>query len=200
MRHTLRAAALTGFLVAATLRAQTAELTLRPGDLIDLKVHPETTLGGAVPVDERGFATFPILGVRAVGGLPWSAVRDSVIAAYRRELRDPVVTLTPLRRVTVLGSVNRAGVYHVDPTLPLAGAIALAEGAAEEGDLRRVRVVRDGRTVLADVPIERLLADLDIRPGDQLFVDRRGWWDRNSGPVVAAAVSAVAIAVTVLSR
>ena len=200
MRRRLNSVAFACALLAAPLGAQGAVVTLHPGDLIDLKVHPEAALSGAVPVDERGIATFPILGPRLVGGLAWTEVRDAVIAAYRRELRDPVITLTPLRRISVLGAVNKAGIYLVDPTLPLAGAIALAEGASEEGDLRRVRVVREGRTLVADVPVERLLIDADVRSGDQLFVERRGWWSRNSPSVVGALISAVAIVISVSAR
>jgi polysaccharide export outer membrane protein len=187
-------------MIAAPGGAQGRGVTLHPGDVIELKVHPEAVLSGPVPVDERGIATFPILGPRPVGGVAWSEVRDAVIAAYRRELRDPVITLTPLRRISVLGAVNKAGIFLVDPTLPLAGAIALAEGASEEGDLRRVRVLREGRTLVADVPVERLLIDADVRSGDQLFVERRGWWARHSGAVVGALISAVSIVVSVSAR
>jgi len=188
------------FAALRSVAAQSVVLTLYPGDLIDLKVHPETTLSGPVPVDERGIATFPVLGPRPVAGLPWAQVRDAVLADYRRELRAPVITLTPLRRVSVLGAVQKAGIYLVDPTLPLAGAIALAEGASEEGDLGRVRVVREGRTLLANVPVERLVVDADVRSGDQLFVERRSWWSLNSGTVVGALISAVAIVVSVATR
>lgn len=181
------------------LWAQGVSFALQPGDLIELKVYPEASLSGSVSVDERGVATFPILGAVRVAGRVWTEVRDSLTAAYGRELRDPVITLTPLRRISVLGSVNKAGVYLVDPTLPMAAAIALAEGASEVGDLRRIRVVRQGRTMVADIPVEQLLADADVRSGDQLFVARRTWWDRNSGAVVAAAVSAMAVAITTLA-
>jgi Tat protein secretion system quality control protein TatD with DNase activity len=63
-----------------------------------------------------------------------------------------------------------------------------------------VRVVREGRTLVADVPVERLLIDADVRSGDQLFVERRGWWSRNSPSVVGALISAVAIVISVSAR
>ena len=186
--------------LAVGASAQVGSLTLRPGDVIAIRVYPDSALSDSVVVDERGAATFRLLGTRPVAGIPWPAVRDSIVAAYARELRDPVLTLTPLRRIAVLGAVKHAGVYLVDPTMSFAMAVSLAEGAAPEGDLHRIRVVREGRTLLAQAPVERLVVDADVRSGDQIFVDRRSWWALNSGAVVGPLISAVAIALSVLAR
>ena len=186
--------------LAVGASAQGGGVTLRPGDVIAIRVYPDSGLSDSVTVDDHGQATFRLLGPRRVAGIPWPAVRDSVAAAYARELRDPVLSLTPLRRIAVLGAVKRAGVYLVDPTMSFATVIALAEGAAPEGDLRRVRVVREGRTLLTRASVERLVVDADVRSGDQIFVDRRSWWALNSGAVVGPLISAVAIAVSVLAR
>lgn len=173
------------------------DLVLRPGDLVNVQIVGEKELAGQFLVDDRGVVVLPLLGARGVTGAPWPQVRDSLLAAYGRELRIPSVQVIPLRRVTVLGHVNLAGMHMVDPHVTLAGAIALAQGATPDGDLQRIRVVRDGTTIVDRAAIEATLTKLGIRSGDQIFVGRRGWWDRNSGTVVGAVISAVALLVTV---
>lgn len=185
---------------ASTLRGQdasAARVVLYPGDVIAVQIAAEKELTGQFVVDDRGIVVLPLLGARTVTGIPWGIARDSLLAAYGRELRFPVVQLTPLRRVTVLGHVNLAGLHLLDPQVTIAGAIAMAQGASLDGDLRRIRVVREGVTIVAAAPIEATVTTLGIRSGDQLFVGRRGWWDRNSGAVVGSLISAVALLVTV---
>src|SRR5262249_60067246 len=134
----------------------------------------------------RGGPRFPCIGLRAVTGTPWEALRDALMTAYTRELRNPSVVLTPMRRVQVLGEVTKPGVYLADPTVSLAGLVALAGGATPGGDLRRIRVVRRGQTIIQSTSVESLLLDAGVRSNDQVFVDRRAWLERN-GPFVRAA-------------
>jgi protein involved in polysaccharide export with SLBB domain len=171
---------------------------LRPGDVIEVFLWRERELSGEYPVDERGMVMLPVIGARSVVGAPWTTVRDSLIVAYSRELRDPGVRLTPKRRVFVLGFVQRPGAYLADPTVPIAGAVALAGGASAEGDLRRVRVMRDGAVYMNSVSLESPLAASDVRSGDHIYVERRGWFDRNSPFFVSAMVGLAGIVVTLL--
>jgi polysaccharide export outer membrane protein len=171
---------------------------LKPGDVVEVFLWREQTLSGEFPVDERGYVVLPVIGSRAVTGAPWPQVRDSLLAAYARELRDQSVRLTPKRRIFVLGFVQEPGAYLADPTVPIAGAIALAGGASGDGDLRRVRVMRDGAVFLDGVSLESPLALADVQSGDQIYVARRGWFDRNSPFFVSAMVGLAGIIVTLI--
>jgi protein involved in polysaccharide export with SLBB domain len=173
-------------------------ITLRPGDLVSLRMWREQTLSGDFLVDERGLVTLPVIGVRNVVSAPWRAVHDSLLAAFSRELQAEGVQLIPKRRIFVLGFVQEPGAYFADPTVPIAGAIALAGGASNEGDLRRVRVLRDGVVLLDGVSLESPLAMTDVQSGDQIYVERRGWFDRNSPFFVSALVSFAGIIVTLI--
>jgi protein involved in polysaccharide export with SLBB domain len=135
-----------------------------------------------------------------VTGVQWLELRDSLLSGYRRELKAPAVTLTPLRRVYVLGEVNRPGVYLADPTLSLAGIVALAGGASPLGDLGKLRVVRQGQTIVERAAIEEQLVRVGIRSEDQVFVDRRNWFELNSTFVASAAISIATILVTFIRR
>jgi protein involved in polysaccharide export with SLBB domain len=187
-------------LAAQSAPAVSDAFALGPGDVIRVKIWREKDLNGDYMVDERGDVTLPLLGARSVTGRPWADLRDSLMVAYRRELKAPSVSLIPLRRVYVLGEVTKPGLYLADPTLPLAGIVALAGGASPLGDLHHTRLVRDGRTVNDAVKIEEAGANIDVRSGDQIIVDQRSWFDRNSTFVASALISVASIVITFLRR
>lgn len=198
--------ALIALFVPALVRAQSAitgdtTFTLEPGDVLQVTVWREKDLTGKFPVDERGRVVLPMIGMLTVTGRPWTTVRDSLLEEYQRQLRNPSVMLTPLRRVQVLGQVTKPGQYFADPTVSLAGLVALAGGATPEGDLRHVRVVRDGKTIVNSMPVESLvLENGTVHSNDQVFVDRQGWLARNGAIAASILVSAAGILVTIIHR
>ncbi len=172
--------------------------SLEPGDVVNVAVWREPDLAGQFIVDEHGRLTLPMLGVIHVIDRPWDDLRDSLVAEYQRQLKNPSVTLTPLRRVQVLGEVSRPGQYLADPTLSLAGLVALAGGATFNGDLHRVRVVRAGKTIVKSASVESLLLRAPIHSDDQVFVDRRAWIERNGAFVASALISTAGIIITII--
>lgn len=178
--------------------ASAADVTLQPGDLIELEIWREEDLSGEFLVDESGTVTLPLVGRFDVRGIPIAQLRDTLIAAYSVELRNPSIIVTPLRRVYVLGEVNEPGLQAVDPTVSLAGAIALAGGATERGDLRRIRVIRNGEEIVNRVRAESALSALDVRSGDQIFVGQRSWFERNTTFLVSAILSGTSLLITLL--
>jgi protein involved in polysaccharide export with SLBB domain len=176
--------------------ADTSSLTLNPGDLVRIQIWREQDLSGDFPVDESGVVTLPLVGPKRVTGTSISVLRDQLIEAYRVHLRNPSINITPLRRVNVLGEVARPGLYPVDPTVSLAGVVALAGGATAIGDLRKIRIVRGGQVLTDHAGAAQTLDSMDVRSGDQIFVDRRGWFDRNSTFVVSALLSITSIVIT----
>lgn len=176
----------------------TSELSLERGDVVRVAVWREPDLSGEFPVDEHGRLTLPLLGPVVVAGRPWQAVQDSLLGIYAAQLRNPSVTLTPLRRVSVLGEVMRPSQYLVDPTTSLAGVVAMAGGATPIGDLHRVRVIRDGQTIVRSASIEALLLHVGVHSNDQVFVDRRSWLELNVALVASATLSAASIIVALL--
>lgn len=171
-------------------------LTLRPGDVLRVKIWREEDLSGEFPVNELGIVTLPLLGAKDVNGVPMRDLRDQLIAEYRIQLRNPSITITPLRHVHVLGRVNQPAMYMIPPTMSLAGAVALAGGASSQGDLRRLRIARDGVIIQDGVPAEATLAQIDVRSGDQIFVERRGWFERNQNFLISTMLSITALAVS----
>jgi polysaccharide export outer membrane protein len=179
---------------------QTDQLTLTAGDVLQIEIWREKDLSGEYPVDEHGNVTLPLLGEKHVTDVPLRELREELIREYRVHLRNPSISIIPLRRVYVLGEVNKPGLYGVDPTVSLAGAIAMAGGANQVGDLRKIRVIRNGAVILDGIAAEIALSSGDVRSGDQIFVDRRSWFDRNSTFLVSALLSVTSIVVTVITQ
>ncbi len=180
--------------------SQSGDIALAPGDIVRISVWREPDLSGDFVVDELGVVTLPLLGKITLLDIPMSKLRDKLVARYSVELRNPSITVTPLRRVYVLGEVTKPGLYAVDPTISLAGVVAMAGGATPTGDLNRLRVVRNGTAILDRAAAGSSLSVIDIRSEDQVFVDRRGWLDRNGALAASAVISVATVAITLLLR
>ena len=179
-------------------RSDPRAAVLRPGDALQVEIWREEELSGEFIVDEDGIVTLPLLGRITVTDVPARELEAELLERYERELRNPSIEITPLRRVYVLGEVNEPGLFAVDPTVTLAGAVAMAGGANMQGDLKRLRIMRDGERLQDDVGPDRDLLSVDIRSGDQIFVDRRGWTDRNSAFLVSATIGIASILIQLL--
>jgi protein involved in polysaccharide export with SLBB domain len=83
----------------------------------------------------------------------------------------------PRFRVSVLGAVQRPGLYYVTPANTLYDVIALAGGFRPEARDDRLRVVRENQVI--DVNARRALesgealSGLRLRSGDQVVVPAR---------------------------
>ncbi len=185
-------------LLEAQTVAPTAPTGLQPGDILEISIWREPDLSGRFPVDTSGRVTLPLIGEQQVSGVPIDQIRDRLLELYREQLRNPSITITPLRRIYVLGQVSRPGLYEVNPTISLAGAIALAGGANPEGDLSNLKVVRDNQVVVDQISSESALASIHVLSGDQIFVGRRSWFERNSTFLVSALLSVTSIVISLM--
>ena len=150
-------------------------------------------MSGDVVVDEEGVATLPRIGARRVANLPADSLRRMLIHTYGKFLRDPAVDITVLRRVTILGAVRTPNVYHIEPTMTVAEALALAGGASPDGKQDQVELRRRGEAVAEKLTRGVRLADTPLRSGDELFVPERSWFSRNAGLIVAGVGTATSI-------
>jgi protein involved in polysaccharide export with SLBB domain len=101
-----------------------------------------------------------------------------VTSFIARFVRMPVVSVRPLVRVAVAGEVTRAGFYPVPADAPLSEVLMVAHGVTASGDLGKVEVKRDRRTLLdprswRDAVSRGLTVDdAGLRDGDAVFVGR----------------------------
>ena len=166
---------------------------VRPGDLIRLKIWREPDMSGDIAVDEEGVTTLPRLGPLRVAGLGADSLKRMLVRSYTKFLRDPSVEITVLRRVTILGAVKTPNVYHIEPTMTVADALALAGGASSDGKQDQVELRRQGDRVAVKLSRRVRLSDTPIRSGDELYVPQRSWISRNAGLLVAGVSAATSL-------
>jgi protein involved in polysaccharide export with SLBB domain len=167
--------------VSQSALAQQDSLTLHPGDILRVQVWPNDSLSGEFTVEETGTVYLPLLGAVRTAGLPISRLRAQLRSSYAEVMKNPVVTVTPVFHVGVLGEVRSPGVYAVTPTQTLLDVIGMAGGFAGAAEADKLRIIRGGQVI--EVDAERALkggegmsqaaeevARLHLRSGDQVLV------------------------------
>ncbi len=151
---------------------------VRYGDVLAVRIWPDIQLGGEFPVEESGMAYLPLIGEVRAAGMPLDELRKELRDRYGQTLKSPVVSVTPMFRVSLLGAVAKPGLYRVDPTQTLLDLVSEAGGFQNDAKADRVRIVREGQVL--EVNARRSLetgADLSVltlQSGDRILVPRRG--------------------------
>jgi protein involved in polysaccharide export with SLBB domain len=151
-----------------------SSLVLRPGDALRITVWPNSELGGEFVIDDAGYVHLPVLADVRVAGIPVDRVREDLRRRYAEGMRNPVVNVTPVFDVIVVGAVQRPGVYSITPTHSLFDVLGMAGGFQGTAAGDRLRIVRPGEVVRFDAvrALERG-EDMDairLRSGDHIVV------------------------------
>lgn len=152
---------------------------LRPGDALAIAIWREPELSDTVRVNERGEVVLPLLGTRSVRGLSPDSLERQLAGEYSEYVKSPAVSITALRRISILGEVKRPGLYPVDATVSLSDALALAGGTTGAADRDDIRLIRDGRVLRQSLARSSLVGSLPVQSGDQIVVGQKSWFARN---------------------
>lgn len=175
--------------------------SLRPGDVLRLRIWREPDLSGDFPVDETGQAILPRLGPTLVTGVPAEQLKQRLTAEYQKYLNNPSIEVTPLRRIAILGAVRNPGIYPVDPSITLGQAPNVAGGAMpNESKRNMLELRRDGVTKVVDLKQHPALAGLPLASGDQVYIPERSWFSRNATWVVSTAIGVAGTTALLLTR
>ena len=177
---------------ASTASAQGLKQPLRSGDRVFVRPSADSASSVYLDVDADGVLWVPRYGAIRVGNVPADSVAPIVRRALTNVYRIDDAAVVPLRRLTVLGEVRRAGVYFLPVEATLRDAIAEAQGVGEIGNPDRLTLVRDG----TEFHIKRWMTSADgaqqVASGDVLIIAREPWLKRNTLSVV----STVALLIT----
>ncbi len=165
---------------------------LAPGDAIRIGSWREADIAGEYQIDEYGQIVLPMLGRMQAAAVDPAVLRQQILDSYSAQLVSPDIEVTLLRRVSILGGVTTPGLYLLDPTMRLADAVALAGGAADNGDITKTEVLRRGANVTNTVYLDAPLAN-QLESGDQIYVPQKSWFARNGLVLMATLISAAAI-------
>lgn len=125
---------------------------LRSGDAVKIAVFRDSELTGEYLIDSRGQLQIPGLGVIQAAGLDPDQLKTSIRQALiQLGTTNPQIAVQPLVRVSVLGEVRSPALYPVDPGISLIQLLTIAGGPTPNANLRRTRVVREGRVFEVDL-------------------------------------------------
>lgn len=159
--------------IAVNPTAAADSFRLAPGDFLRINVWPDSSLGGRFQVESDGSVLLPAIGIVQLHGRPIRVVRNELRQRYSEALKQPLITLTPLFKVGVLGAVKQPGLYEVDPSITIYDIIAMAGGFNADANQRRVDLIRDGqsREIVADELAD--LGEIFLHSGDRVVVRQR---------------------------
>jgi len=160
--------------------ASASSATLRPGDVLRLKIWREPDWSGDYQVDETGKAVLPRLGPTSVVGVPADQLKAQLVERYREFLNNPAVEVIPLRRISILGAVRNPGMFPVDPSVTLGEAANIAGGPTPESKRNVVELRRGATSRRVDLNKNPELSSLPLESGDQVYLPERSWLSRNS--------------------
>ncbi|HUE78802.1 MAG TPA: polysaccharide biosynthesis/export family protein [Sphingomicrobium sp.] len=155
---------------------------IAPMDTVSVKVFKMQDLSGDYQVDLTGRVSLPLIGEVAAADMT-TAELDRVLTQKfsERYLENPDVSVgikqSAGRSLTVDGAVKNAGAFPVTGPLTLMQAVAVAGGATEDANLRRVAVFRtiNGQRQAAAFDLLSIrrgqMDDPSVHAGDIIVVD-----------------------------
>jgi polysaccharide export outer membrane protein len=198
------------FVATVPPAAVSAEYRLVSGDLLDISVFQVPDLTKEVQIENTGMISLPLIGdVKAAGETAHALEAEIAVKLRAKYLQSPEVSVfvknAAGQQVTVIGSVNKPGVY------PMVGQMTLIQALAQSGDLNdvgdpsSVRVFRqaDGSRTAGVFNIDDIRSgkaqDPNLYAGDTVIVDasnaRTAW--KNAQTILTPFVSGAEVAATV---
>jgi polysaccharide export outer membrane protein len=164
---------------AATATAAT-DYRLVTGDKLRIEVYKDTQLSQSLQIRPDGKITLPLIGdITAAGHTP-TALRDTIAAALKEYITNPVVTVIVVeaqpQTVSVLGEVANPGPQTMKGQLTVLEALAMAGGFKEFANTKNITIRRPTPTGVQIIKFNYKDAikgggkPLYLQPGDLIIV------------------------------
>lgn len=177
-------------MAAAESARRPTDYRLGPEDLVDVTLYDIVGRTGeprhvTARVSRSGVVTLPLVGSVAIAGKTATEAEETLRTAYRRFIHEPQVAVFVKEyrsyRVSVVGYVEKPGVYEVAGERTLLEVIAMAGGLnpAAGKTIHVSRATRDRMETMI-VDLDRLAREGDVRlnlamlPGDVVNVPKAG--------------------------
>jgi len=170
-------------LQAAAVRARLATGDFQGGDRIVIVVEGadapgaiEQQLSDTFIVGSEREVTLPAIGVVSLRGVLRSELPDYITSQIGRVIRDPVVHVRSLIRISIVGAVVRPGFYAVPFDGLLSDALMVAGGPGPYAKVDDLRIDRFGKPLWQGAQLQRAISEgrtldeLDLRGGDQFVM------------------------------
>ena len=149
---------------------------------------------------------FPNMADLSLAGVLRSELAERITAHLAKYLQNPVVRVSPLLRIGVIGHVLRQGFYYTSADVLLPDLLMQAGGLSADGDLKQVTIHRGADVIWKAQDVQTALSDglsldrLHLRAGDQIEVGAVSHFAWTTVLQVAGTLAAVFVAVRQVSR
>jgi polysaccharide export outer membrane protein len=154
-----------------TSSVQGADFRIAPLDVIDIRVFGVERVSGSFQIDPDGNVELPLLGALDAKGYTSFEFARLLERKYGESyLQNPQVSVRITtsfgQQVTVDGAVEKPGVFPIRGATTLMQVLAVAGGASETADLRRVVIFRtiEGQRKAAAFDMTRIRAGAEPDP------------------------------------
>jgi protein involved in polysaccharide export with SLBB domain len=159
----------------------------RAGDRLMIQVTGSVPVNDTVTVLDGRVIELQRFGSLSVAGVLRSELESKVREFVGTTVRDATVSVRPLVRIAVYGSVGAPGYQAVPLETRIDDLLMLSGGPTSEADPNRMRVMRGDVVVLEPSAVLAAIADghtvgrLGLQEGDRLTLgERTAPWDRAS--------------------
>lgn len=167
-------------------RSQTREqLRIGPGDLVEVSIYGVGDFKQEGRISDSGEMALPLVGMVHIGGTTveeaQSVIKEKLVSGGY--FRDPAVTVLikdfASQGISVMGEVERPGVYPAMATRRLYDLISLAGGFTNKAGKLVTITHRDNPTqpdsiTLTNDPAKSLQSNVAVYPGDTIVVSKAG--------------------------
>lgn len=158
------------------------DLTLAPGDKLEINVFRVPDLTHEYTVDLAGNVSMPLIGSVGAVGKTSAALADEIGKRLsQRYLNDPHVSVALIqssgRKITIDGAVKEPGAFPVTSKMTLLQAVAMGKGPDESANPKRVAIFRriNGQRMAAAFDLTSIRRgqspDPEVFAGDVVVVD-----------------------------
>lgn len=155
--------------------AESQDYHIGANDLLEISVFQITELSRTVRVNSRGFISLPLIGLVKAGGMTGQDL-EHLIAKKLTDgfLQDPQVSVFikeyTSQKVTIEGSVEKAGVYPLTGRTTLLQAIAQAAGPNDVANYNAIKLIRARQDGMREMTLHDLEAIRDGKAVDPVLV------------------------------
>jgi polysaccharide export outer membrane protein len=156
-----------------------ADYVVGEGDVLQITVVGNPELTTTARVSREGQIRMPLIGQVFVAGIALPRIVDVIAGRLANGyLIDPQVAVSVQEyrtlKATIIGMVNRTGVYEFRDRLTFLELISRAGGLSSEADASAVVTSRSGESRTVDLrgllTLGNVSLDIEIRDGDSVFI------------------------------
>lgn len=154
---------------------------LGPGDVLQISVWGYPELTNVITIRPDGMVSFPLIKEIKATGITPEELRQEINKQLCEVIKDAQISLIVINfrtiNISVLGEVNKPGLYPLSERVDVLKAISAASGLTAEAGLRNATIIRKNQKI-SPVDLEKLLIQNDLSQnylldsGDSLYIPK----------------------------